>query len=150
MAMTGLRRRGVLAGAAGLLATQPAWGQSGFDWTRCKGQHIEVLLAKSPRSDLFQRDQKEFEQLTGVSVGAEQIPEQQQRQKMVIEFASGRTSFDVAFVAPHVQKRLFAKAGWLEDLRPLMADTALTRPCSTPPGASTTRRGAWRAWWCAG
>ena len=126
--MTGLTRRGVLGGTAGLLATQPAWGQSGFDWTRCKGQHIEILLAKSPRSDLFQRDQREFEQLTGISVGAEQIPEQQQRQKMVIEFASGRTSFDVAFVAPHVQKQLFAKAGWLEDLRPLMANTALTAP----------------------
>ena len=126
--MTELTRRAALGSMAGAVAVAAARAQSGFDWTRCKGQHLEILLAKSPRSDLFQRDQREFEQLTGITVGAEQIPEQQQRQKMVIEFASGQTSFDVAFVAPHVQKRLFAKAGWLEDLRPLMANTALTAP----------------------
>ncbi len=127
----GLTRRGMLGGA-GLAAgggfVGAAAAQPGFDWQRLKGQSIEVLLAKSPRSDLFQRDQKEFEALTGIKVGAEQVPEQQQRQKMVVEFASGRTSFDVAFVAPHVQKRISAKGGWLADLRPMVADPALTSP----------------------
>ena len=127
-----LTRRDMFGAAAGLITspafTAAALAQTGFDWDRYKGQSIEVLLAKSPRSDLFQRDQKEFEALTGIKVGAEQVPEQQQRQKMVVEFASGRTSFDVAFVAPHVQKRISAKGRWLADLRPLIADKALTNP----------------------
>ncbi len=122
-----LTRRTML-GTAASLAAAPALAQSGFDWQRLKGTSIEVLLAKSPRSDFFQREQAAFEALTGIKVGAEQIPEQQQRQKMVVEFASGRTSFDVAFVAPHVHKRLTAKGGWLADLRPMIADPKLTAP----------------------
>jgi multiple sugar transport system substrate-binding protein len=46
------------------------------------------------------------------------IPEQQQRQKAVIEFNSGNTSFDVIAISYHVQKRLFGKNKWLDDVRP--------------------------------
>lgn len=65
-----LTRRNLLGTGAGLIAspgfTQTAFAQSSFDWERYKGQSIEVLLAESPRSDLFQRDQKEFEALSGM------------------------------------------------------------------------------------
>ena len=61
-------------------------------------------------------------------MGSEPIPEQQQRQKAVIEFNSGNTSFDVIEYAYHVQKRLFGKSNWLVDVRPLMADKSLTEP----------------------
>jgi len=56
------------------------------------------------------------------------VPEQQQRQKAVIEFTSGSTSFDVLMLALHVQKRLVAKGKWLTDLRPMLADPTLTFP----------------------
>ena len=59
---------------------------------------------------------------------AEQVPEQQHRQKAVIEFNSGKTSFDVIQLSYHVQKRQFAKAMWLEDLRPFLADPKQTSP----------------------
>jgi multiple sugar transport system substrate-binding protein len=65
-------------------------------------------------------------ELTGIDVGSEQVPEQQQRQKQVIEFTSGGTSFDVTNVSWHVQKRLFGKGKWLEDLRPYLDNPALT------------------------
>ena len=71
---------------------------------------------------------KEFEDLTGITVGSEMIPEQQQRQKAVIEFNSGNPSFDVIAISYHVQKRLFGKNKWLEDVRPLIADKSLTDP----------------------
>lgn len=95
-----------------------------FDWQRYRGQKLEVHLVKSPRADLLQRHQQEFESLTGIEVGAEQIPEQQSRQKAVIEFNSGRTSFDVIHLSYHVQKRQFARGRWLADLRPYFEQSA--------------------------
>jgi multiple sugar transport system substrate-binding protein len=78
--------------APSILAIDPgrAAGQASFDWQRFKGRHVEVFLQKGPRADLLQQYQKEFETLTGISVGSEQIPEQQQRQKLMIEFTPRR------------------------------------------------------------
>ena len=56
------------------------------------------------------------------------MPEQQQRQKAMIEFTSGKPTFDVAHLSMHVQKRLSEKGNWLEDLRPMLADGSLTTP----------------------
>src|SRR5262245_8520000 len=101
------RRSLFKAGAAGIAALAPTWpapsfAQGGFDWKRHKGEHLEVSLTLGPRGTLLQKYQKEFEKLTGISVGSEQVPEQQHRQKVAIEFASGRTSFDVVTISYHV------------------------------------------------
>src|SRR6185369_13039012 len=72
---------GVVPGAGQLAA----YAQGTFDWKRFKGEKIEVFLVKSPRGDLLTKYHKEFEDLTGITVGSEMIPEQQQRQKAVIE-----------------------------------------------------------------
>lgn len=121
------KRRELLQAAAGATAIgtlPPLFAQGNFDWKRHAGTSIEVHLIKSPRGELLQRHQKEFEDLTGIKVGAEQMPEQQSRQKTVIEFNSGRTSFDVVHLSYHVQKRQFAKGKWMEDLRPMFANAA--------------------------
>jgi len=137
----GPSRRAIITGGAGLAGAAfaaPALWPSGvlaqvtsnapFSWQRFKGEKLEVSLTKSPRGDVLQKFQKEFEDLTGITVGAEQVPEQQHRQKVVIEFTSGRTSFDVLTESWHVQKRLIGKGKWLEDLRPMLADATLTAP----------------------
>jgi len=129
-------RRKLLQAGAGALALgaipgalqRAAQAQSGFDWKKFKGEKLEVLLVKSPRGDILTKYHKEFEDLTGITVGSEMIPEQQQRQKAVIEFNSGNPSFDVIAISYHVQKRQFAKNNWLADLRPMMNDKALTDP----------------------
>jgi multiple sugar transport system substrate-binding protein len=132
-----ISRRSVLRGSAGLagLSTATALGlphiaraQGGFDWKKYKGEKLEVSITKSPRGDLLQKYRKEFEDLTGITVGDEQVPEQQHRQKVIIEFASGNPSFDVITVAYHVQKRLYGKGKWLEDLRPFIKDASMTSP----------------------
>ena len=135
----GLDRRALLkssAGAAAITAASIPWlgpwlgrsafAQSDFDWRQFEGEQIEVLHTKNPRADLLQQYEPEFTELTGIEVGSEQVPEQQQRQKQVIEFTSGGTSFDVTDVSWHVQKRLFGKGKWLEDLRPYLDNAALT------------------------
>src|SRR5664279_2768844 len=131
----GQRRRLLQAGlGAAALGAVPGAGQlaaqaqGAFDWKKYKGETIEVFLIKSPRGDLLTKYHKEFEDLTGITVGSEMIPEQQQRQKAVIEFNSGNTSFDVIAISYHVQKRQFGKSRWLEDVRPLVADKSLTDP----------------------
>jgi len=127
-----IRRRHLLQASAAVLAAPAivarANAQSQFDWKQFKGQHIEVNYQLSPRGDVARAHMKEFEALTGISVGFEQIPEQQQRPKVALEMASGHPSFDVVNVGMHVQKRLIEKAKWMEDLRPYIADASLTAP----------------------
>jgi multiple sugar transport system substrate-binding protein len=136
--LTAISRRSLLkagAGAAGIAAlgapsglAPRAFAQSGYDWKRFKGEHLEVSLTLGPRADLWQKYEKEFEELTGISVGSEKVPEQQHRQKVAIEFTSGNPSFDVVTVSYHVQKQLYARGKWLLDLRDLIKDAKLTNP----------------------
>lgn len=126
-------RRMFLGGAGATLALSSglprlARAQDTLDWKQFDGSHIEVSLVKSPRADTIERNLAAFTEMTGIDVGFEQIPEQQQRQKVVVEFASGAPSFDVVQLSYHVQKRQFEKAGWLADLRPMLADPKLADP----------------------
>src|SRR6266576_4979906 len=129
-------RRKLLQAGAGAVALggipgalqRAAQAQSGFDRKKFKGEKLEVLLVKSPRGDILTKYHKEFEDLTGITVGSEMIPEQQQRQKAVIEFNSGNPSFDIIAISYHVQKRQFAKNNLLTDLRPMIADKSLAFP----------------------
>ena len=76
-----IRRRQLLAATTVVLAAPPiverANAQSAFDWKQFKGQSIEVNYQLSPRGDVAKAHMKEFEELTGMTVGFEQIPEQQ-------------------------------------------------------------------------
>jgi multiple sugar transport system substrate-binding protein len=125
-----ISRRAVLAGtaAAGGLALSGFPANAQVNWKKFAGTKLEVILAKGPRGDNFQKHIKEFIDLTGIQVESEQIPEQQQRQKAVIELASGKPSFDVIHLSYHVQKRQFEKAGWLADISGFMKDATLTAP----------------------
>ncbi len=127
-----IRRRHLLQTSAAVLAApaivERANAQSAFDWKQFKGQSIEVNYQLSPRGDLAKRVLKDFEEQTGIKVGFEQIPEQQQRPKVAMEMATGHPSFDVVNVAMHVQKRLVERAKWMEDLRPYIADKSMTNP----------------------
>ena len=82
-----------------------------------KGETIEVWWSRA-RGDLLTKYHKEFEDITGIMIGPEMVPEQPQRQKAVIEFNSGNPSFDVIALSYRVQKPQFAKNNWLTDLRP--------------------------------
>ena len=127
---TQVSRRAVLAGtaAAGALSFTGLPARAEPQWKKFAGTNLEVILAKGPRGDLVQKYITEFTDLTGIKVESEQVPEQQQRQKAVIEFASGKPSFDVIHLSYHVQKRQFERAGWLADLSGFMKDPNLTAP----------------------
>jgi multiple sugar transport system substrate-binding protein len=125
------RRTFVTASAAALAAPALVFrvgAQSAFDWQQCKGQTITVSLTKMSLADNLQAHQKEFEALTGIRVLSEQMPEQQQRPKMVMELASGSPSFDVMHYSLLIFKRAAGLGHWLEDLRPYLANPKLTAP----------------------
>ncbi|RUZ99421.1 extracellular solute-binding protein, partial [Mesorhizobium sp. M7A.F.Ca.US.001.02.1.1] len=111
--------------AAGLVGVRPGFAAA-VDWKRFAGTTLDVNLVKSPRSDTLIKYLAEFEELTGIKVNAEATPEQQQRQKTVIELSSGKPSFDVVHLSYHVQKRQFEKGGWLADISGYLADPTLT------------------------
>src|ERR1700709_1440167 len=117
-----ISRRAVLAGtaAAGALSLSGFPARAEVQWKKYAGTKLEVMLAKGPRGDNLQKYIKEFTELTGIQVESEQIPEQPQSPKAVIEFASGKPSFDLIHISYHVQKRQFEKAGWLASLTPCM------------------------------
>ena len=128
-----INRRRLLGAAAGLAtsalaAPLVARAQSGFDWRKFQGQKLEVGMQRTVFCDVLQHHEKAFEDLTGIKVSSEQVPEQQFRQKLVMEFASGKPSIDVCYLAYTSQKRLFGKAKWLADLRPFIKDPNLTAP----------------------
>ncbi len=122
-----MRRRALLGAVLAAPAIVERVGaQSAFDWKQAKGQTLVVSLTKSPRADLLQGHQKEFEALTGIRVESEQMPEQQQRPKMVLELSTGHPSFDVTHFSLHVSKRIVGAGHWLEDMRPYIANPQLT------------------------
>ncbi|MCC6719731.1 MAG: extracellular solute-binding protein [Acetobacteraceae bacterium] len=126
-----IRRRHLLGASAALplfAIVERANAQSKFDWKMAKGAAIEVNFQKGPNADVLQAHQKEFEELTGIKVGSEQIPEQQQRPKVALELSAGRPSFDVVSVALHVQKRLVERGKWMEDLRNWVNNANVTAP----------------------
>ena len=122
-------RRQFFIGSTALVGSFAANGaHAAFDWAAYKGSKISALFAKTPKSDLFAKELKEFETLTGIQVMFEAIPEQQQRQKMLVEFASGSPSFDVTNINLGVQKRLSGKGNWFADLKPMIADMRKSNP----------------------
>ena len=139
----GPSRRSLLQGtiAASALSLSGFPARADVQWKKYAGTTIEANLIKGPRGELLQKYAAEFTELTGIKVESELIPEQQQRQKAVIELTSGKPSFDVVHVSYHVQKRQFDKAGWLADLTPFMKDPNLTAPDLTvddfSPGGRT-------------
>lgn len=59
----------------------PAAAPAGFDWQQASGQTINVLLTKNPWSETLEPYIPEFEEMTGITVEYENIPEIQARQK---------------------------------------------------------------------
>ena len=89
--------------------TSVAIAQEPFNWKKFSGQTISVSLAKQPWSDFITPKIPEFEQLTGIKVKLEVLPEDQNRQKMAIAFSSGSGVVDMGIVtANRTARRGFA------------------------------------------
>jgi multiple sugar transport system substrate-binding protein len=108
-------------------APKPA-ASTAFDWMRQKGKSIVVSVPQTPYYGVLQTMIPDFQKLSGIEVQFQQVPEQQLRQKVPIELNAKSSGIDVFGTSLHVEKLLFAKAGWYEPLNKYLEDPNLTPP----------------------
>lgn len=118
-------RTATLLSACLLTAMTSTAAAQKFDWKAQSGKTISVSVVKSPWSDILQDRVSDFEKLTGVKVNLSVLPEQQARQKLAIDFASGGRTVDVFDSSLSVEKARFSQAGWYEPLNKYMVPATL-------------------------
>jgi len=124
-----MRRRLFLAGTASGIGLAAAGARAAaFDWRRHTGAKLRVVTLKFPLSEIQQARLADFQQLTGISVQWEMLPEDMWRQKVKVEHLGGSTDLDV-FLSYYVQEGAqFQQSGWYADAKPLIANPDLTNP----------------------
>ena len=120
------RLAALLTAAVLTLAASVAVAQE-FDWRRFEGQTLNVLLVSSSWTTVIEPRVAEFEALTGIDVELQVMPEQQGRQRLLVDFAAGGNTVDVFDSALHNEKPRFTRAGWYEPLDAYLASD-LTHP----------------------
>ncbi|MGE5603710.1 MAG: ABC transporter substrate-binding protein, partial [Nitrososphaerales archaeon] len=107
--------------------TAPAAGGA-FDWQKYKGSTIRVMLNQHPWTTAIQPSIADFEKLTGIKVVLETYPEDQFRQKSLVELTSGAGTLDIFMSQPPQEGLKYKRAGWYEDLAPYVNDPSQTGP----------------------
>lgn len=128
-----LDRRRFVGGAlgAGLLLAgrrSPAAAQDAFDWKKFEGTGLRLLANAHPWTESIKPRLPEFQELTGIQVIAEDLPEAQFRQRLTTELSQGTGNVDVMMSAPAQEGLRYEQAGWYEPLDRFVADPALTAP----------------------
>jgi len=111
-----------LAGFVSLAAAQE------FDWRRFEGTDIRFLMNQHPFTDFLAPLVPEFEELTGIDVTLETFPEDQFRQRRLLEVSSGADTLDGYMIMPGQVGAQYLGAGWVRYLGDLIADPTVTNP----------------------
>ena len=106
------------------LATGPA-PASAMDWMQSKGTEIRLLMNKHPFTTFIEPRVAEFEKMTGIKVNLEVFPEDQFRNKRMIELNAGG-AVDGFMIMPGQAKLHYWKAGWLKPLEGYINDPKMT------------------------
>ncbi len=113
------------------LAVVAAFGLAGaqdFDWRSQEGESIRFLMNRHPFTDWLEPLVPEFEELTGIDVTLEVFPEDQFRQRRLLEVGSGASTLDGYMFMPGQAGAQYLGAGWLRTLDDLVADASITSP----------------------
>lgn len=97
-----------------------------FDWERYSGETIRLALNQHPWQEQIEPRLGEFEELTGITVEAEALPEEQFRQRVQTELTAGSDDIDVFMTSSLQEGGRFHQLGWFEDLYPYLENEALT------------------------
>lgn len=111
---------------AGVEAIEEATGA--FDWRRYEGETIRVSALQFPWQQAIGERIDEFEDLTGITVELDSLPEEQFRQRLQVELTSGSGDIDVFATSPQNDAARFVQLGWYQDLNPLIESESLTSP----------------------
>jgi multiple sugar transport system substrate-binding protein len=97
-----------------------------FDWQQFEGEQIRVVLNQHPWQQAIEPKIDEFEELTGIEVEVESLPEQQFRQRVQVEMTGGSSDLDVFMTSVQNEGAKFAANDWYEGLRPYAENASLT------------------------
>ena len=98
-----------------------------FDWMKFKGKSIKLLLNKHPYADAMIADLDSFKKLTGMDVSYDIFPEDVYFDKVTAALSSKSDAYD-AFMSGAYMTWTYGPAGWVEDLKPYIADASKTNP----------------------
>lgn len=120
--LSGCAAGGDEQGSGGIDATGP------FDWKRYEGETIRFVAGLQPWQQNVTPLIPKFEELTGITVEIEALPEDQFRQRLQVELTAGSDAIDVFMSSIQQDGARFAEAGWYEDLGPYVQNSSLTSP----------------------
>ena len=98
-----------------------------FDWKAHNGTDIKLLLNKHPYTDALLAHLNEFTEKTGINVTYDVFPEDEYFDKVTVSLSSKSPEYSV-FMTGAYQVWQYAPPGFMEDLKPYMADPAKTGP----------------------
>lgn len=98
-----------------------------FDWKAHNGTDIKLLLNKHPYTDALLAHLPEFEEKTGIKVTYDVFPEDEYFDKVTVSLSSKSPEYSV-FMTGAYQVWQYAPPGFMEDLKPYMADPEKTNP----------------------
>jgi multiple sugar transport system substrate-binding protein len=117
------------ASGSAVAATGAAPAASGaFDWQKYKGTTIRVFVPLNPSHTAIKNVIPDFEKLTGMKVNYEELPENNAREKLTVEFTAGSSTIDVFVSSLHQERLLYAKNGWYAPMNEYIKDAKLTAP----------------------
>lgn len=110
-------------------AAEPAVAEpAGFNWRMFEGEALRIAMVTQPWSQFLEPHIGEFEELTGIDVTYEILPEDQFRQKTTVEFAAGVSDVDI-FLSMVAQEGIkYESAGWYADFNEFLNNPAITDP----------------------
>ncbi len=97
-----------------------------MNWKQCEGVEVRFLMNKHPFTSYIEPKVALFEATTGIKVNLEVFPEDQFRNKRLIELNAGG-QVDGYMIMPGQAKLHYSKAGWLKPLDEYIADPSLTQ-----------------------
>jgi multiple sugar transport system substrate-binding protein len=121
----------LLVGLVLVTASGPAAAQT-FDWQTQKGTTIRVMFSKGALGQTIESFLPEFEKQTGIKVQYGTFPEDQFRQKVLLELGAGIGALDAFWTFAAQEGLKFTHAGWYEPL-----DAYLKSPRLTDAGYDT-------------
>jgi len=123
-------RIAVLTAAVAMIAVTATAASSApaFDWKKYSGTTLNFLADDNPVGQLLKEHAPEFTTLTGIRVNVLLFSEQQFRQRLTTVLQAKSGDVDVFMSLVSLEGLLYRRAGWYEDLNPIVHDPSRTAP----------------------
>ena len=108
-----------------LLLALSVYAMADVNWKQFSGTKIRILMNKHPFTTYIEKELPKFKKLTGIDITLEVFPEDQFRNKRLIEL-NGGGQVDGFMIMPGQAKLYYWKAGWLKPMDEFIKDPTLT------------------------